>query len=557
MLKSTASPQSSESKELKEKFRMLLKARWGVFLFALPLVGLVSLTGFPFLSYLLLLTGTFLLLNLLYSFLFLKKSYSPFLLSLSFLLDFVLIAAADFFSAGLYNNLVVVFYLFLITGSACLISLRSARFLIQLSILFSLLLFFLRLFPPRPFLSLSFSPTNLSNQTLLLESLLQRTVLFTGLFFLLRHFFTQRDKERKYILEETEKINSALENLGDGLLLLDAEGRVLRANRQASKLIGAKPELLIGKILFADAHSFPVTLEFLNGPPINWVKAVREKKVAQKYELKALLPLEEKHIQLTLAPILLSNKIEGIIGLLEDITKARRLDEMKTDFISTVSHELRTPLTTIKGYTSLLLSSKGKFDEQKRFEFLTLIDNQAERLAQLINNLLDVSRLEAGRLELRRQPIQIKNLIEKVVVNFRLPDMKQRVVTSFPPRLPLVFADPDRIEQVFTNLIDNALKYSPPDKPVRIEGRVNGEELVVTVEDQGIGIHPYELPYIFEKFHRVERSSTSEISGTGLGLYIVKTLMEIHGGKIWCESLPKKGSKFFVSLPIYSGNLET
>ncbi len=518
---------------------------------------LVALEAFlrPFLlARFLILLGLFSLLNLIYTFLFIKKFFPPSSISLLLGLDFLLVLVADFLSGGLFNHLPIFFYLLLITGGSSLISLKSSRRLTQLAIIFSFFLFFLHLFNPSIF---PFSnPEDYSQTTFLLQSLAERLLFLGGFFLVLSRFLTRKEVEEKKIQEEKEETRKIIQSLGEGFLILDEEGKVLEASPEVEKMIETKIFSLLGKPFLADPQVFSATLEFPDGMPFDWIEEVKQEKKAKSYNFKVLFPLEDRHIQATLVPILKNNKVTRIAVLLKNITEALKLEEMKSDFLSTVSHELRTPLTTIKGYASLLLNPKGKFDEGKRKEFLLLIEQQTERLNRLINDLLDVSRLEAQRLDLRKQPTQIKNLIEKVIVNLRLPKEKQRIVTSFPPDFPLALIDPDRLEQVFANLIDNALKYSPPKEPVKIEGKVKENELVVIVEDRGIGIPPSELPHIFEKFHRVDRSLSRQVEGIGLGLYIAKNLVELHGGKIWCESQPKKGSKFFVSLPIYSDNFE-
>lgn len=546
----------NEAQEEQKKFGLLLLIRWIIFFFAITLTALKIFTNPSSPLYYSWLLGLFLLINLVYSFLYLNKAPFPVaLLSPAIILDFLIISAVDFLSGGLTNHFATVFYLFLISGSSILVSYRFSFHLALATTTFNSMLFFLHSYKLYPS-NLLLLPKESSIFFNLFSSFFERETLIATLIFFERYFLMGSEQKVQKLQKEKERVVQALEGLGDGLLLLDDEGKVLSGNYQVEKLIGAKISAMQRKIFLADPTIFSCTLEFFNNSPIDWINEVKKVRAARKFEFKVLLPLEERHILVTLAPIKSSNKITGMVALLENISEAKRLEEMKSDFLSTVSHELRTPLTTVKGYVSLLLNPKSQISEEKKTEFLQAIEKQADNLAQMINELLDVSRLEAGQFELKKQLVQLKTMIEKVIVNLH-PRVRNRTIeVKLPPELPPVFVDPDRTEQVFTNLIDNALKYSPADKPVIIEGWKENEKVVVMVQDFGPGIAPAEIPHIFEKFHRVDRRLSREIEGTGLGLYIAKNLIEAHGGEIWVESQLNQGSKFFVALPISHDNSE-
>lgn len=224
----------------------------------------------------------------------------------------------------------------------------------------------------------------------------------------------------------------------------------------------------------------------------------------------------------------------------------RKLEKAKSEFVSMVSHELRTPLTSIHGFSEILRTKD--MDPEKRNEFYRIILNESERLSRLINNLLSLSKIEAG-IELNREMINVADLVEEDMEFFQSQTRMHELKYMGSRQLPLVYGDQDRLHQVIKNLLSNAIKYSPEGGPVEIETGVEGKYVTISVTDHGIGIPPEELPHIFERFRRVEGKELSGITGTGLGLAIVKHLVDMHGGKIKVASEPGKGSTFTVHIP--------
>ncbi len=226
----------------------------------------------------------------------------------------------------------------------------------------------------------------------------------------------------------------------------------------------------------------------------------------------------------------------------------RELDQMKSQFISSVSHELRTPLHSIIGFTKLMLQGKVAAPKDQR-EFLVIINKQSEHLGKLIDDLLDVSRLESGRFETRKQRLTIKEPIHDVIDELHSLANEKGIVISenMPATLPEVEIDRERVMQVMTNLLGNAIKFSSNDGSILVKAEVRDSELLVQVSDHGIGIPKEAIPHVFEKFYRVKDSEYT--GGTGLGLYITKQIIEAHGGRIWVESKPNKGSTFYFTIP--------
>ncbi len=227
-----------------------------------------------------------------------------------------------------------------------------------------------------------------------------------------------------------------------------------------------------------------------------------------------------------------------------------KLDELKSEFVSMVSHELRAPLTNINGSIELLLEGDAGCMHPEHREMLQIVAEQSQRLTRLVQGILNVSRIEAGQLVLQPQAFNIMSLIEKVIEVWESRGVANRFERPRGMNLPSVWADRDRTEEVLFNLIDNAIKYSPESATIRVDADANGQQVIVSVSDQGIGIPEEELDRIFNKFHRVDRRDASETYGHGLGLYICRRLVEGQGGQIWVDSVVGEGSTFRFSLPL-------
>ena len=230
---------------------------------------------------------------------------------------------------------------------------------------------------------------------------------------------------------------------------------------------------------------------------------------------------------------------------------------MKSEFVATVSHELRTPMTPIKGYVEfLLMGGAGQLNEQQ-LEFVSIIKTNIDRLSILVDDLLDVSRIEAGKVSLTFQPIDMREVIDDSVETLvQLSQEEQHPVmvdVHIPEDLPSVYGDLERVRQIVANLLDNAYKYSPENSTIVIRITQENSSVQVDIIDKGVGIFPDEHEKIFERFYRGENHMVMETAGTGLGLPIVKELVELHKGKIWLTSsgVPGEGSTFSFTLPIY------
>ena len=242
----------------------------------------------------------------------------------------------------------------------------------------------------------------------------------------------------------------------------------------------------------------------------------------------------------------------GLVLVFHDITDLRRLEQVRKDFVANVSHELRTPLTAIKGYVEALRDDP-KVELPQRNRFLEIIETHTDRLNLIITDLLLLSKIESGQIPLKQEPVELGLLINRTLglLSHQIDRKQHKMVLNIPATLPPVLGDEERLGQVFSNLLDNAVKYTPDKGTLTITAVLNDRMIEVGIEDTGIGIPPKDLSRIFERFYRVDKARSRELGGTGLGLAIVKHLVEAHGGTVFAES-SGKGSRFTVKLPAAS-----
>ena len=243
-------------------------------------------------------------------------------------------------------------------------------------------------------------------------------------------------------------------------------------------------------------------------------------------------------------------RLLSIIASVRDVSRLREAEEMKNTLLSVISHELKTPVSIIKGYAGTLVRQDADWDRETLTEGLSIIEEEADKLNELINNLLDASRLQAGGLKLQFAYLDLPSMATKAVEKFRTQTEQHTFSVDFPTNFPPVRGDYERIREVLSNLINNAIKYSPEGGVIRVSGWVSQDEVQVAVSDEGIGIPTTEQERIFDRFARVDNSLTRQTPGAGLGLFLVKAVIEAHGGRVWVESRPGQGSTFNVALPI-------
>jgi len=237
-------------------------------------------------------------------------------------------------------------------------------------------------------------------------------------------------------------------------------------------------------------------------------------------------------------------------NLVDANERLRELDQVKSNFISLVSHELRTPLTAIKGFIVTLYHYDKEIPEEKRRVYLSVLNEETDRLTRLINELLDISRIESGRMEIQWRPVTIPVVVQRVFDTLSVKANSVRLVKDFSEHFPSIVADPDKLEQILVNLVGNALRYSPSNGSITVTGRRHDNGVILEVKDEGPGIAFTEQERIFDKFYRLDNEVNRKNPGTGLGLPICRALVNLHGGKIWVESEMNQGCRFIFTLPL-------
>ncbi len=346
--------------------------------------------------------------------------------------------------------------------------------------------------------------------------------------------------------ERTEQLERAFESVSAGVILVNNNGKISLVNHTALQAFcGGTDGNIIGK-------------PFTQVVQHDKVRSILMTSLNEKTELTDEVEIYEPEERIYRVETSIvrdeHGNPTGVIALFSDITEIRRLERMKTEFVSTVSHELRTPLTSIKGFIATLLEDReGYFDAETRYEFYQIIDQETDRLRRLIEDLLNLSRIERGvALQPHWQRVDLEKVIDRVLTIQRSYTDKHQLIADIPAPLPPIVADEDKIDGILTNLVNNAIKYSPDGGEVRVRAVREDNTILISVQDQGIGIPKDKLSKIFEKFERIDTKETRAAGGTGIGLYLVKHLVELHEGQIWAESEgPGKGSTFFVRIPIY------
>ena len=349
----------------------------------------------------------------------------------------------------------------------------------------------------------------------------------------------------------SSELRAVLDAASDGMLLLSPERQALMVNRQFEMLFGLPSTLVIGRT-FAElwdeiAYRLvdPLTLKSFLGTLV-----ITD--VPRSLDLRLRHP-EEREIALYTTPVRTPDgALLGRLHAFRDVTREREVDRMKSEFVSLVSHELRTPLTSIKGYVDLLVAGDVGPLAPEQAEFLRIVQQNADREVALITDLLDLSRMESGKLSLDRHELPLLPLLEQVenVFRLQLAEKQQQLTLEVPDELPAVWGDERRLAQIFTNLVSNAHKYTPPGGHITIRASAGAEQVVVAVRDNGIGLPPEEQAQLFTRFYRARNQASAGVGGTGLGLAITRELVVLHGGTIEVESVPGEGSSFRVALPM-------
>ncbi len=351
------------------------------------------------------------------------------------------------------------------------------------------------------------------------------------------------------IRREKQRMDALLDSAADGMLILNPDHTIDRCNPAFIKMIGLEMDNIRGQThenIIQWAHKNEgVTLEQAEagGWPLTPNATLY---VEGDLVRKSGIPLP---VGITYAPLLNPEGVLlNIIATVRDITHFRQAEEIKSTFISVISHELKTPIALIKGYVSTLRREDATWDRSIVNDSLEVIEEEADHLTELVENLLDASRLQAGALSMSLSDISIKNLVERIVEKFKTQTSKHNFIIDIPENFPIIMADESRITQVISNLLSNAIKYSLDGGEIRVSGQVRPEQVIICVSDQGPGISPEDIPHVFDRFYR-SSDATRMTKGAGLGLYLTRAVVEAHGGRIWVDPKPGDGARICFSLP--------
>ena len=351
------------------------------------------------------------------------------------------------------------------------------------------------------------------------------------------HMADQIREQVTSLAEERGRLAAVLDHMADGVLITDGSGQVEMINAAAARLLDTSEEQALGRSFAQVVPHYPLielwkTCREQGEEQIEMVEVTR-----QGLFLQAIVtPFEEAGV-------------EGYLVILQDLTRIRRLETVRRDFVSNISHELRTPLAGLKALVDTLRGGAIK-DRPAAKRFLKRMDAEVDALTQMVEELLELSRIESGQAPLRLAPVPVSEVAVPPVDRLR-PQAERaglELTVLLPPELPAVSADVERARLVLTNLVHNAVKFTPPGGRVTIAARPDGEEVILSVEDTGVGIPVEDLPRIFERFFKADRARSG--GGTGLGLAIAKHIVQGHGGRIWAESVEGEGSTFYFTLPV-------
>jgi signal transduction histidine kinase len=355
---------------------------------------------------------------------------------------------------------------------------------------------------------------------------------------------------------EASKSRAILESIADGVIVTDAEHRVVIFNSSAEQILRLDRAAAVDRLAIdfigvygAAGKRWAETVEGWRQQPAP--ESSQQDVLDERLELD-----DDRIVAVSVAPVILGDEFLGTVSIFRDITREVEVDRLKSEFVATVSHELRTPMTSVKGYVEMLLmGAVGDVNDEQR-RFLQVIKGNIDRLGGLVNDLLDISRIESGRVALSLESVDVGVMLGEVrdaaLRRGRTESKPIEIDLDLPKSLPPALADRDRLRQIINNLVENSFNYTPAGGHIDLKARQTGQQLEVTISDNGIGILPEDLPKVFERFYRGEQALNMSVAGTGLGLSIVRQLVEMHGGEITVESegSPGKGTMCTITLPV-------
>jgi two-component system sensor histidine kinase ResE len=351
--------------------------------------------------------------------------------------------------------------------------------------------------------------------------------------------FNQMGKRLKFnmnvLRQEKEQLTSILSSMADGVMTFSRDGTVLITNPPAERFL----QLWTSGETETE-HPVPKELALL-----------LEKAIADETEQTGELSVQGRHYVVIVSPLYTHDQksVRGTVAVIRDMTEERRLDKLRIDFVANVSHELRTPIAMLQGYSEAIIDDIAGSEEEKQ-EIIKIIYDESLRIGRLVNELLDLARMEAGHIALQYEKVDVGRFVQRITSKFQAIARENKIELSCSAEENVLFSlDPDRIEQVLTNLIDNAIRHTPEGGHISVSQKSAESGIVISVRDDGTGIPEEDLPFVFERFYKADKARTRGKSGTGLGLAIAKNIVDAHNGRITVSSKLHEGTAFTIFLP--------
>jgi PAS domain S-box-containing protein len=352
--------------------------------------------------------------------------------------------------------------------------------------------------------------------------------------------------------QERRQLAAVLQHSADGVMILQPDLTIISFNHALERMTGWRIEDAMG-VPYSEVVQWKRVDQgdLQRALDDGWPKGSAGETLYVEGDLLRRDGLTQS-VAIIYSPLLgADGNLTSIIANVRDITNFRRAQEMQNTFISTISHELKTPVALIKGHAATLRREDVEFPPAFVREYSEVIEEESDRLTELIENLLTASRIQADRnLQLNLSDVRLEALAARVSERFATQTKKHTLTLNFPPDFPVVSGDEARLRQVFDNLVSNAIKYSPDGGEIAICGRSDDEQVTICVRDEGVGLSAADQERVFERFYRVDGALSRRTQGTGLGLFLTRAIIEAHGGRVWVESTPGKGATFFFSLPV-------
>lgn len=351
------------------------------------------------------------------------------------------------------------------------------------------------------------------------------------------------------VSQDKQRMDALIDSAADGILILSPGHTVTRSNPAFARMLGEPVANIVGKsneeVIDLQCHEDTQTLEQAEagGWPLTPNATLY---VEGDLQRSSGVPLP---VGITYAPLISEEgNLLNIIATVRDITRFREAEELKSTFISVISHELKTPVALIKGYVGTLRREDANWDREIVKDSLAVIEEEADRLTGLIENLLDASRLQAGGLSISLSDVDLHLISSRIATRFNTQSSIHNIVVDFPENFPVINGDETRLEQVLSNLVSNAIKYSPQGGEIRISGQVRPTQVIICASDEGPGVASEDIPHIFDRFYRSSIAKRTT-KGAGLGLYLARAVIEAHGGRIWVDPQPGTGARICFSIP--------